>query len=465
MQAHCAPATSEGTPPVPSVLIVDDDKMIRDLCCDLAADANLRVTTAADTEEALEVLQCLDVDLVVTDIQVPLLGGLKLIQLIRACYPEVGKTVLTQYGTIRTAIEATRLGAIDYITKPFHTDEFLEKLTLLAKAAHSERQRRLLSWASRSHKSVIGLIGESPQIECIKRIIPRISQHDYPVLILGESGTGKEVTARSIHLSSPRAAGPFVPVDCCSLTPSLVESELFGHVRGAFTGASQRKTGLIEAANTGTLFLDEIGELPKELQAKLLRAIQEKEIRSVGATQTSPVNVRIIAATNRDLGSEISAGRFRQDLYYRLNVVQLTLPPLRERKADIPLLVSAFIDKYQEGCRKIETVSPRVWSRLLAHDWPGNVRELENAIERAMALGSGPILHVGDLPSNLHYPASERAPEKDELLPLEELERRAILRTLRETGGDKLAAARMLGIGKTTLYRKLKQYHMEQAEL
>ncbi len=349
MQAHCAPATSEGTPPEPSVLIVDDDKMIRDLCCDLAADANLRVTTAADTEEALEVLQCLDVDLVVTDIQVPLLGGLKLIQLIRACYPEVGITVLTQYGTIRTAIEATRLGAIDYITKPFHTDEFLEKLKLLAKAAHSERQRRLLSWAARSHTSVIGLIGESTQIEWIKRIIPRISRHDYPILILGESGTGKEVTARSIHLSSLRAAGPFVPVDCCSLTPSLVESELFGHVRGAFTGASQRKTGLIEAANTGTLFLDEIGELPKELQAKLLRAIQEKEIRSVGATQTSPVNVRIIAATNRDLGSEIRAGRFRQDLYYRLNVVQLILAPLRERKADIPLLVSAFIDKYQES--------------------------------------------------------------------------------------------------------------------
>ncbi len=461
MQAHCAPATSEGTPPLPSVLIVDDDKMIRDLCCDLATDANLHVTTAADTEEALEVLQCLVVDLVVTDIQVPLLGGLKLIQQIRACHPEVGITVLTQYGTIRTAIEATRLGAIDYLTKPFHTDEFLAKLKLLAKAAHSERQRRLLSWASRSHKSVIGLIGESPQIEWIKRIIPRISQHDHPVLILGESGTGKEVTARSIHLSSPRAAGPFVPVDCCSLTPSLIESELFGHVRGAFTGASQCKTGLIEAANTGTLFLDEIGELPKELQAKLLRAIQEKEIRSVGSTQWSSVNVRIIAATNRDLDSEIRAGRFRQDLYYRLNVVQLILPPLRERKTDIPLLVSAFIDKHQEGCRKVETVSPRVWSRLLAHDWPGNVRELENTIERAIALGSGPELTEEDLPSNLATLGSDLVTTDEGTLLLRELERRAIGKALLEARGNKITAAHLLGIGKTTLYRKLKIYQPE----
>jgi two-component system response regulator HydG len=298
----------------------------------------------------------------------------------------------------------------------------------------------------------------------VYKMIEKVSQHQYPVLILGESGTGKELVARSIHFSGERKTRPFTPVDCSALVPTLIESELFGYVKGAFTGAFQTKQGLLEAAQGGTLFLDEIGDLPVDLQAKLLRVLQEREVKPVGSTERRRIDVRIIAATNRDLEAAIRNGSFRQDLYFRLNVVQIKLPPLRERKSDIPLLMISFLDKFTDPQGPARTISEDAMRRLVAYDWPGNVRELENAIERAVALGSGPIVHVADLPSSLQYPASERAPEKDELLPLEEMERRAILRTLRETGGDKLAAARMLGIGKTTLYRKLKQYNMEHAE-
>jgi two-component system response regulator HydG len=242
--------------------------------------------------------------------------------------------------------------------------------------------------------------------------------------------------------------------------PTLIESELFGYVKGAFTGAMHSKVGLIESAGSGTLFLDEIGDLPVDLQAKLLRALQEKEVKPVGSTDRVSISVRVIAATNRDLEAAVRQGQFWQDLFFRLNVVQIKLPPLRERKSDIPLLVNSFLEKFSES-QGVRAISEDAMARLIAYDWPGNVRELENAIERAVALGSGPVLHVADLPTNLQYGTGERMPQSDELLPLEELERRAILRALREAAGDKLAAARLLGIGKTTLYRKLKQYEAE----
>jgi two-component system response regulator HydG len=275
---------------------------------------------------------------------------------------------------------------------------------------------------------------------------------------LGESGTGKELVARSVHYSGVRRHKPFIPVDCSSLVPTLIEAELFGYVKGAFTGALHAKQGLMEIADGGTLFLDEIGDLPFDMQAKLLRALQEKEVRPVGSTDRIPLSARIIAATNRDLDASVRQGTFRQDLFFRLNVVQIKIPPLRERKTDIPILVNSFLEKFSETNGKMRTISEDAIARMMAYDWPGNVRELENAIERAIALGSGPILHAGDLPTNLQYGNCDRLPQNDELLPLDELERRAILRALREAGGDKLAAARMLGIGKTTLYRKLKQY-------
>jgi two-component system response regulator HydG len=441
-----------------SLLVVDDELTTRDLCRDVARDAGLKVYVAPTTEDAIDILDQYPVDIVVTDLKVPQIGGLELLKRIRANNPETAVVVLTQYGTIATAVEATRLGAADYVTKPFHVDELRAKLDRLTHTIEMGQENRLLREELRSRPGFGGLVGVSPRMERVYKLIQKVAMHTYPVLILGESGTGKELVARSIHFSGPRKNKPFAPVDCSSLTPTLIESELFGHVRGAFTGAQHSKQGLLEAAGDGTLFLDEIGELPIDLQSKLLRALQEHEIKPVGSNERVGIRARVIAATNRDLESAIRTGAFRQDLYFRLNVVQIKLPPLRERKADIPLLVNSFLDKFSDPTRPIHTISEDAMRRIMTYDWPGNIRELENAVERAVALGSGPILHVGDLPSNLQYVSSEKSVDVDELMPLETLERRAIFRALQETAGDKLAAARLLGIGKTTLYRKLKQY-------
>ncbi|OLE85128.1 MAG: hypothetical protein AUG07_05130 [Acidobacteria bacterium 13_1_20CM_2_60_10] len=309
-----------------------------------------------------------------------------------------------------------------------------------------------------------GLIGESAPMHRLYELIEKASRSASPVLLIGETGTGKELVARAIHFTGLRREKALVPVDCSALTPTLVESELFGHVRGAFTGADRSKPGLLRAANEGTIFLDEIGELPTFLQAKLLRALQEKEIRPVGSTDRIPIDVRVIAATNRDLEAGVRAGTFREDLYFRLNVVKISLPALRERKIDIPLLVAYFLDKFSDPLQPVRAISDDALRRLMAYDWPGNVRELENAIECALAFSSGGVVRADDLAS-VHYRASApNAPDSNELVPLEELERRAIMNALRETGGDKLAAARLLGIGKTTLYRKLKRYREEKSE-
>src|ERR1700676_927328 len=306
--------------------------------------------------------------------------------------------------------------------------------------------------------SVDGLVGTSAPIQVVRLLISRTIQYNFPVVILGESGTGKELVARSIHFSGLRKARPFVPVDCSSIAATLFESELFGYVRGAFTGATADRKGLFEAADTGTLFLDEIGELPKELQAKLLRVVQEREVRRVGATQRLPVDVRIVAATNHDLRQAAEEGTFRADLYYRLNVFPITLPPLREHRSDIPLLVTAFLNKFEDPSRPITSIAKDLWTEVMAYDWPGNVRELENFVERSVALGSGPVLRnedealiVGRIGENFVHAGAE---------PLCVMERREIFKTLSETAGDKLAAPRILGIGKTTLYRKLRQYQV-----
>ena len=445
-----------------SLLIVDDEVVTRSLCNDVAVEAGLHVYASSTTEQALDILDQYPIDIVVTDLKIPQLGGLELIKRIRAGNPQVSVIVLTQYGTIETAIEATRLGAVDYVTKPFHVEELRSKLERLVHSIELDQENRLLREQLRSRPGFGGLIGVSPRMQRVYKLIEKVAQHNYPVLILGESGTGKELVSRSIHFSGPRSNKPFSPVDCSALVPTLIESELFGYVKGAFTGAQQSKQGLFEAAGEGTLFLDEIGDLPVDLQAKLLRALQEHEVKPVGSNDRVGIRARVIAATNRDLEASIRTGSFRQDLYFRLNVVQIKLPALRDRRVDIPLLVNAFLEKFSDPTRPIHTISEEAMRRIMAYDWPGNIRELENAIERAVALGSGPILHVGDLPSNLQYTSTEKLPEGDEMVPLEALERRAIFRALRETAGDKLAAARLLGIGKTTLYRKLKQYESER---
>ncbi|MGA8767734.1 MAG: sigma-54 dependent transcriptional regulator [Candidatus Acidiferrales bacterium] len=454
--ADSAPAVDR--PTAISVLIVDDEDATRTLCRDVVAESGWRARTASTTEQATEILDQYPVDILITDLKVPELGGFELLKRVRETYPQTAVIVLTQYGTIESAVEATRNGAADYVTKPFHVSELRTKLDRVVRSLEINQENRILREQLRTRPGFGGLIGVSPKMQRVYRLIEKVSQHNYPVLILGESGTGKELVARSVHFSGTRRKEPFVPVDCSSLVPTLIESELFGYVKGAFTGAMHAKTGLMQSAGSGTLFLDEIGDLPFDLQAKLLRALQEREVKPVGSNDRISIATRIIAATNRDLDVAVRQGQFRQDLFFRLNVVQIKMPPLRERKSDIPILVSSFLEKFGDSNGNVQTISEDAMARLIGYDWPGNVRELENAVERAVALGSGSILHVGDLPSNLQYGSGERMPQSDELLPLDELERRAILRALRESGGDKLAAARLLGIGKTTLYRKLKQY-------
>src|SRR2546422_7994189 len=444
-----------------NLLIVDDEQSIRETCATVSEHCGMKAIAVATAEEALEVLEHSGVDIVLTDLKLQQSSGVDLLKQVHDQHPEVAAVVLTQYGTIESAVEVTRMGAVDYVAKPFRIEELRSRLEGVARAVELQQENRLLREQLRTRPGFGGLIGVSMKMQRVYKMIEKVSQHEYPVLVLGESGTGKELVARSIHFSGPRKDRPFAPVDCSALVPTLIESELFGYVKGAFTGAMQAKQGLLEAAQGGTLFLDEIGDMPVDLQAKLLRALQEREVKPVGSTERRHINVRIIAATHRDLDAAIRSGSFRQDLYFRLNVVQIKLPPLRDRKSDIPILVNSFLEKFSDANRTVRTISEDAMRRLMAYDWPGNVRELENAVERAVALGSGPLVHLGDLPSNLQYAASEPTPDRDELLPLEELERRAILRALRETGGDKLAAARILGIGKTTLYRKLKQFDKE----
>lgn len=441
-----------------TILIVDDEEVTRELCLTVAAQAGLRGMAVPSAELALELLQHTPVDLLLTDLRLPGLGGIELLRRVSELYPQISIIVLTQYGTIDSAIEATRIGARDYVTKPFRIEELRTRLDRAIQAVELQQENHVLREQLQAQVAFGSFVGASEKMRRVYRLIEKVSPRDYSVLVLGESGTGKELVARAVHFTSPRRDRPFVPVDCSAITPTLIESELFGYVKGAFTGAMQSKRGLLETANGGTLFLDEIGEMPLEMQAKLLRAVQEREVKPVGATERRPIDVRVIAATNRDLEAAIRSGSFRQDLYFRLNVVQIKVPPLRERKTDIPLLVAAFLEKLSQSEDSPLAISEEGMRILMAYDWPGNVRELENAIARAVATTSGPLIHVGDLPSNLHYAPVEGGRAQDEIVPLQELERRAIIRTLQETNEDKVATSRMLGIGKTTLYRKIKQY-------
>src|SRR6202522_3074062 len=377
-----------------TVLIVDDEDTTRNLCRDVVSESGLRTKLSSTTEQALDILDQSSVDIVITDLRVPQLGGIELLKRVKETYPQAAVMVLTQYGTIESAVEATRMGAADYVTKPFHVPGLRSKLERVVRLLEVNQENRILREQLRTRPGFAGLIGVSPKMQRVYRLIEKVSQHTYPVLILGESGTGKELVARSIHFSGVRKAKPFVPGDWSALGPTLIEAELFGYVKGAFTGAHQTKPGLMEVADNGTLFLDEIGDLPIDMQAKLLRALQEKEIRPVGSTERVPITIRVIAATNLDLEKAVRTGAFRQDLFFRLNVVQLKLPPLRERKTDIPILVNHFMEKFGDSNGNVRGISEDAMARLIGYDWPGNVRELENAVERAVALGSGSMLHV-----------------------------------------------------------------------
>lgn len=449
------------------VLIVDDQEMVRGLCQQVITGLGFRAILAESGEEALELLDRNAVDIVLADLKMPGMSGIELLERVKARNPRLEVVIMTGYASVPSAVQAMKLGASDYIVKPFSPEEMKLVIERLATTLDLKDENRLLREKLRSRLAFGRLVGQSQPMQQVFKLIQRVAPTRSPVLIMGESGTGKELVARSIHEAGPWRDKPFVPLDCGALVPTLIESELFGYTRGAFTGAVRSKPGLLETANGGTLFLDEVAELPVELQTRLLRAIQEKEFRPIGSTRRVPFTARIIAATNRNLQAAIQQGAFRKDLYFRLNVVSITLPPLRERKGDIPLLAEQILRDLAAGqrgerARMRWTLSSEALDRLLVYNWPGNVRELENCLERAVTLGSGPLIQPSDLPSSVQTPASfgsDTAPES--VIPLEEMERQAILRALSAAGGDKLRAARMLGIGKTTLYRKLRKYQQK----
>jgi len=406
-------------------------------------------------------LETQNIDVVLLDLKLPGAGGLEALHQIKARRPDAVIVVVTGYGTVQSAVQAMKNGAYDYVTKPFSMEELRLLLERVAGHLKLKTENRILREKVKSKQGFGGIVGRAPEMEKLYRIIAKAAHSTHPVLILGESGTGKEMVARSIHFSGPYRDKPFIPVDCGSLVPTLIESELFGYVKGAFTGAMQSKDGLLAIAEGGTIFLDEIGELPIDLQAKLLRSIQEKEIRPVGSTRRIPINVRILAATNRDLEQAVSQGAFRRDLYFRLNVLSLKIPPLRERRQDVPLLAQYFLDRMARDTGQERILSDDAIKIMLAYDWPGNVRELENCLERACALTTGPMIHVADLPTSIHGVGGIEPGNGDgssKILPIAEMERQSILATIAQLNGDKLLAARLLGIGKTTLYRKLKEY-------
>ncbi|HEV2470288.1 MAG TPA: sigma-54 dependent transcriptional regulator [Candidatus Sulfotelmatobacter sp.] len=453
-----------------NLLIVDDERSIREACREVAQSLGFTAQIADSAEQAYRMLELQSFDSVLLDLRLPGAGGIDALRRIRERRPEAVVIVVTGYGTVQSAVQAMKNGAYDYVTKPFSVDELKLLLDRVASHLKLKSENRLLREKVKSKQGFGGIVGRAPEMEKLYRIIAKAANSIHPVLILGESGTGKEMVARSIHYSGPFRDKPFIPVDCGSLVPTLIESELFGHVKGAFTGATQSKDGLLAMAEGGTVFLDEVGELPVDLQAKMLRAIQEKEIRPVGSTRPIPINVRILAATNRDLEQGVMQGTFRRDLYFRLNVLSLRIPALRERRQDIPLLIGHFLERMARSSGLEKTLSDDAIKAMLAYDWPGNVRELENCLERSYAFTTGPLIHRMDLPreiANLPIPESSNGNGNGnghlKIIPMAELEKQSILRALTELNGDKLEAARLLGIGKTTLYRKLKDYGAQGA--
>jgi two-component system response regulator AtoC len=444
-------------------LVVDDEESIRRLCMTVAQGLGFTCMEAATGEAALALLEEQPAHIILTDMIMPTMSGLEFLEQAKKLLPRAEVAVMTGHGSVETAVQAMKLGAYDYIAKPFTPLEELRLfLRRMAEKVELVEENEFLRGRMDTETELHGIVGAAPKIQDVLRMITRLKDTRTPVLITGESGTGKELVARAIHFRGTYAGRPFVAVDCGSLVPTLIESELFGHERGAFTGAVRSKQGLFQSANGGTIFLDEIGELPLELQAKLLRVLQDKEVRAVGSTQNTKLDVRVIVATNRDLEAEYREGRFRKDLYFRLNVVTVHLPPLRERRSDIPTLVHWFLDR--RGGPDVQ-VSSAAMKCMLEYDWPGNVRELENCIERALALGSDKILNIDDLPEALltsSAPENGAAAFSGELSSgdLEDLEKAAIERVFYQVNGDKVRAGKILGISRATLYRKLKRYNI-----
>ena len=452
-----------------SLLIVDDESCIRDLCKEVAEEMHFKVFTAENAVAAARQLEANSIDVVLLDIQLPGPDGLKLLMKIKQQQPETEVIMITAHATVDSVRAAMKSGAYDYLRKPFSLVELKLLLDQMTEHLRFGVETRITREHLKHNPGFAGMVGRSPEMEKLYRIIANVASSKHPVLIQGERGTGKEMAARAVHFTGPFRDKPFIPVDCGSLSPALIETELFGYVKGAFNGALESKEGLLALADGGTIFLDEIGELPVDIQAKLLRTFQEKKIYPVGSAQSSPMDVRLIAATNRDLKVAIHQHNFRHDLYTKLNMVSLRLPPLRERKDkqerkdDVRLLVDHFLDRLAQSTGVPRTVSPEAMKLLLAYHWPGNVRELENCLEWAVALSSNPVLNVADLPTEIQAAGRPSAAMsngcgRSEIVPLAQLEKQAIVNALQQLNGDKMTTAKLLGIGKTTLYRKLKEF-------
>ena len=447
------------------LLIVDDEQSIRRLCVTVGEALGFVCLEAASGDTALALLEEQPAHMILTDMVMPHMSGLEFLEKVKRILPRTEVAVMTGHGSVETAVQAMKLGAYDYIAKPFTPLEELRLfLRRMAEKVRLVEENQFLRDRMDTETQLHGIVGSSAKIQDVLRMVSRLKDTRTPVLITGESGTGKELVARAIHFRGSFANRPFVAVDCGSLVPTLIESELFGYERGAFTGALKARTGLFQSADGGTIFLDEIGELPLEMQAKLLRVLQEKEIRPVGSNQRTRVDVRVIAATNRDLEREYRAGTFRKDLYFRLNVVTVHVPPLRERRSDIPMLAHWFLERCVPG--RTMQVTNAAMKALLQYDWPGNVRELENCIERAVTLGNQQTLDIDDLPPAIA--STSQAPERDPAsaappissTDLEDIERTTIERVFEQVKGDKALAGKMLGISRATLYRKLKRYNI-----
>jgi two-component system response regulator HydG len=451
----------------PNVLIVDDDHGHLTMLKTLVAGWGFEPEGAEDGGAALSRVRERAFDLVLMDVRMAAMSGIEALKLIKDYNPAIPVLIMTAYSSVETAIEALKSGAYDYLIKPLDTD--LLKLTMERALEHTRLkvENQALRQRLPSGFELTNIIGRSRPMRELVELIAMVAPTEATVLITGESGTGKELVARAIHHNSPRKHGPLVTVNCAALTETLLESELFGHEKGAFTGADRRREGRFAQAGKGTIFLDEIGEISPAMQAKLLRVIQEREIQRVGGDAPLQVDVRVLAATNRDLAAEVAAKRFREDLYYRLNVVTLTAPPLRDRREDIPLLAQHFLSRFAEKNRKIiRGFTPRAMDVLVKADWPGNVRELENVVERAVILATGDFVTERELPAHLlpdEAGGGAACPENQALagVSLEDLERQAILATLDEVGGNKSEAARQLGITRATLHKKLKKYGVE----
>jgi two-component system response regulator AtoC len=447
----------------PAILVVDDDPGVRE-SFRLILEDHYDVVDVPDGPSALDVVRASPMDLVLLDIRLPGMDGIEVLERIKAIDDRVEVILVTAVKTVRTAVAAMKLGAFDYLTKPFEEDELLSLVSRALERRTLEREVAVLrSELARTHELDDEIVGKHPVMEKLHGLIAQVARTSTTVLITGESGTGKELVARAIHRHGTRREGPFVAVNPAAIVESLIESELFGHERGAFTGAHQRKLGKFELAQGGTLFLDEIGTLRAELQAKLLRVLQEREIERVGGTRSIKIDVRVIAATNTNLKEAVSRGTFREDLYYRLNVVPILMPPLRERAQDVPLLAEHFLRRdTRDFNKRIEGLSPEAVAALQAYRWPGNVRELENVIERCVVLAEGPVIQLNDLPLDVLLPQQAIRVRAAEALPLNEatdqFERQIVLRVLERVGWNLTEAGRILAIHRNSLRVKLARW-------